>query len=97
MEFLGEGRWSGECAGDAYNESSQADMSLDPCGGSARSGAGWGTIFWSDPSTCPSGYSGYFSFYWTDGGLTTSGVEDEWYENDPEPLCTRQSVQTIAT
>jgi hypothetical protein len=44
LQFDGVGPWGGKCIGDAYNEYSDARVSLDTCGGGGLS-AGWGTQF----------------------------------------------------
>ncbi len=99
MIYLGSGPWNGECVGDAYNNQGYADTSLDPCGNLyGGGGAGWGTIHWSDPSGCPSGYSLYISVHWH-GGLTVnqSSYGNVWYNNANPSLCMRSGPQFTVT
>jgi hypothetical protein len=102
MQYAGGGTWNDECAGDEYNSPGDSQMSLDPCGGSGASGAGWGTVFWGDSQGCPAGYSFYNSFHWKGDTLgidgNVSGVEwDENGNNGSGGLCIKESQQSIVT
>lgn len=63
IEFTGGGAWSGRCIGDAYNNSSYADTSLDACG-STTTAAGWGTNFIVGSSGCPLGKEWFYNTHW---------------------------------
>jgi hypothetical protein len=89
IEDTGANTWSGQCIGDAYNESGQADTSLDPCGFSGP--AGWGTNFTYTygPPNCPSGEIAFKNNHW--GGWL--GPPNNWvngshfYLNNPAIYC----------
>lgn len=84
--------WNGYCVGDAYNESGNARVSLDPCGNNGQ-GAGWGTQFeWiqgNGSNGCPSGYSAFYDLHWRDYlGPQQSGVNGSpFYVNKPGKVC----------
>jgi len=61
--FTGSGSWSGECIGDASNNSGLADVSLDSCG-SSSGGQGWGTNFTWGTDGCPSGEAWFKNVHW---------------------------------
>jgi hypothetical protein len=93
IAFLpGSGAWNGYCVGDAYNESGDARVSLDPCGDNGQ-GAGWGTQFeWiqgNGSNGCPSGYSAFYNRHW--GGYLgpqQSGVNGSpFYLNKGGKVC----------
>jgi hypothetical protein len=93
IAFLpGSGTWNGYCVGDAYNESGDARVSLDPCGNNGQ-GAGWGTQFeWiqgNGSNGCPSGYSAFYNRHW--GGYLgpqQSGVNGSpFYLNKSGKVC----------
>jgi hypothetical protein len=84
--------WNGSCVGDAYNNSGNARVSLDPCGNNGQ-GAGWGTQFkqiqGNGSNGCPSGYSAFYNNHW--GGYLgpqQSGVNGSpFYLNKPGKVC----------
>jgi hypothetical protein len=88
LAFTGSGSWSGECIGDANNNSGDADVSLDPCG-TASGNQGWGTNMTWGTSGCPSGEAWFYDYHW--GGYL--GPPDNWvngspfYLNKPGYLC----------
>lgn len=84
--FTGSGSWSGECIGDAYNNSGYADTSLDPCALPGQS-AGWGTQMQWGTSGCPSGEAWFYDAHWK-GYLAGSGANgSHFYLNDASPVC----------
>jgi len=86
--FTGSGSWSGECIGDAYNNSGYADTSLDPCALPGQN-AGWGTqMLWGD-SGCPAGEAWFYDIHWNGYlGPPAGGVNgSHWYLNKPSPTC----------
>jgi hypothetical protein len=89
LEFTGNSGWAGTCIGDAYNDPGNASVSLDSCGFSGGSG-GWGTLFDSGSSGCPSGYVWYRNVHW---GGTYLGPQDSntngspFYLNKPGKTC----------
>ena len=94
MVYEGSGSWNGKCAGDYGNSPDDTAMSLDPCGGYAGAGAGWGTIFWGNASVCTGGQSEYLSDHWR-VGLATGGYGSQWYAGGSD--CLKQSLQSITT
>jgi len=86
--FTGTGSWSGECIGDASNNSGDADVSLDSCG-SSSGGQGWGTNFTWGTDGCPSGEAWFKDVHWNgylgppDGYVNGS----HFYLNKPGLLC----------
>jgi len=88
LEDTGGNAWSGECIGDAYNESGKADTSLDPCGFNGTN-AGWGTQFELVTAGCIAGDAAFYSLRWH-GYL---GPPDGWangshfYLNRPGEIC----------
>jgi hypothetical protein len=62
LEFTGNSGWAGDCIGDAYNDPGIASVSLDNCGFGGS--GGWGTLFDSGSSGCPSGYVWYHNVRW---------------------------------
>ena len=95
LQDTGDNAWSGKCIGDAYNESGDAEASLDPCGGGGAS-AGWGTQFILDPmcvaniggGTLALGY-GFESSHWPNGWLGPAGSANgsHFYLNKPSEYC----------
>jgi hypothetical protein len=63
LEDTGGNNYSGECIGDAYNESGQADTSLDPCGNTGA-GQGWGTNFELVTAGCSTGSVAFYNVHW---------------------------------
>jgi hypothetical protein len=57
------GTWKNDCIGDAYNESGQAETSLDSCGTNGV-GGGWGTNFEEDPGACSNGGVAFLNVHW---------------------------------
>jgi hypothetical protein len=88
LEFTGDGAWSGNCIGDAYNQSGQASTSLDGCGTNGQ-GAGWGTQFIYITGGCPPGEVSFYNIHW--GGYL--GPPNGWvngshfYLNKPGQYC----------
>jgi hypothetical protein len=82
---LGPG--SGECVGDAYNNSGYADTSLDPCG------TGWGTNFEAYIGTaggCPNNSSvAFYNTHWKGwlGPPSNWSQGSEFYLNKSAPFC----------
>ena len=62
LEFTGNSGWAGTCIGDAHNDSTMSTTSLDNCGFSGS--GGWGTLFDTGSSGCPSGYSWFRNVHW---------------------------------
>ena len=91
LEDTGGNNYSGECIGDAYNESGQADTSLDQCGNTGG-GQGWGTNFELVTSGCSAGSVAFYNVHWH-GYL---GPPDGWangshfYLNKPGYFCFAQ-------
>jgi hypothetical protein len=84
--FYGGGSWSGQCIGDAYNNSGYADTSLDACGLPGQT-AGWGTQMTWGTSGCPSGEAWFHDNHWN-GYLAPGGVNgSHWYLNDQTRTC----------
>jgi hypothetical protein len=86
--FTGGGSWSGECIGDAYNNSGYADTSLDPCALPGQS-AGWGTQMTWGTSGCPSGEAWFHDAHWNGYLGPPAGAVNgsHWYLNKPSPVC----------
>ena len=86
--FTGSGRWSGQCIGDAYNNSGDADTSLNPCALPGQTAA-WGTQMTWGTSGCPSGEAWFKDNHWNGYlGPLTAGVDgSDWYMNRPSPTC----------
>jgi hypothetical protein len=58
IKFTGNGAWAGHYIGDAYNDSSHADASLDPWNG-------WGTNFvYVTSNSCGSGWVLLYNIRW---------------------------------
>jgi hypothetical protein len=76
----GGNAWAGKCIGDAYNESGQADTSLDGC-------TGWGTSF--KEITCSLFSVAFYNVHW--GGYLgpPSGAVNgsHWYLNKSGKYC----------
>ena len=88
IAFIGSSSWSGECIGDAYNNSNDADVSLDPCG-SASGGQGWGTNMTWGTSGCPSGEAWFYDAHWKGYLGPPAGAVNgsHFYLNKPSPVC----------
>ena len=88
LMFVGRTSWGGQCIGDAYNDSSHADTSLDPCG-SASGGQGWGTNLTEGTSGCPSGESWFYDAHWRGYLGPPAGAVNgsHFYLNKPTPYC----------
>jgi len=86
--FTGSGRWSGQCIGDAYNNPSYADTSLNPCALPGQTPA-WGTQMTWGTSGCPSGEAWFKDNHWNGYlGPLTAGVDGSpWYLNRSSPTC----------
>jgi hypothetical protein len=63
IQFTGNSGWAGNCIGDAFNDSTRSDTSLDACALNG-SGAGWGTRFTSGSSGCLPGYFWFKNNHW---------------------------------
>lgn len=85
IEYTGGGSWNGQCVGDAYNNSSRADTSLDPCATSGNNG-GWGTNFSSGNSGCGSDQLWFHNDHWG-GYLAGDGVGTPFYLNVSTKVC----------
>jgi hypothetical protein len=91
LEDTGGNNYSGECIGDAYNESGEADTSLDPCGNTGVA-QGWGTNFNLVTTGCLQGYVAFKNVHW--GGYL--GPPAGWvngshfYLNKPGEYCFAQ-------
>jgi hypothetical protein len=86
--YTGSSSWNGRCIGDASNDSTLADVSLDAC---ARPGqtAGWGTQFTWGTSGCPSGTVWFHNNHWP-GYLRppdNAANGSHWYLNKPNKVC----------
>lgn len=82
IEDTGGEAWDGHCIGDAYNNSSYADTSLDTCW------SGWGTNF--DEITCDGGLGvEFYNLHWKGYLGPPSGAVNgsHWYLNKPTPYC----------
>jgi hypothetical protein len=95
IKDTGGNKWSGNCIGDAYNETGQADTSLDPCGNNGQ-GAGWGTQFEAIyGGACGQGEVSFYNIHWSgiDGHPAYLGPPSGWgngshfYLNKPEQVC----------
>jgi hypothetical protein len=88
LEFAGSGSWAGQCIGDAYNNSGDADTSLDGCGNGTGGGSGWGTNFTVGTSGCPAGEGWFHDNHWN-GYLGPGGSANgsHFYLNKPTPYC----------
>lgn len=88
--FVGNDSWGGQCIGDAYNNSGNADTSLDPCAFPAfGQSAGWGTQMTVGTSGCPSGEEWFHDNHWNGylgpvGGATNGS---HFYLNKPSKYC----------
>ena len=86
--FYGNSSWSGQCIGDAYNNSGRADVSLDPCGLPGQAQAGWGTQMTWGTSGCPSGEAWFHDSHWNGYlGPGSSVNGSPFYLNKPSPVC----------
>jgi hypothetical protein len=86
--FTGSSAWGGRCIGDASNDSTLADVSLDACALPGQS-AGWGTQMTWGTSGCPSGEAWFKDNHWP-GYLGPSGGAvngSHWYLNKPSKVC----------
>ena len=63
LAYVGSGSWSGECIGDAYNNTNDADVSLDACG-TASGNQGFGTNMDWGTNGCPSGEVWVYDYHW---------------------------------
>ena len=88
LEFGGSGSWAGQCVGDAYNNSADADTSLDGCGNGTGGGSGWGTNMTMGTSGCPAGEVWFHDNHWN-GYLGPGGSANgsHFYLNKPTPYC----------
>jgi hypothetical protein len=88
LGFAGSGSWAGQCIGDAYNNSGDADVSLDGCGNGTGGGSGWGTNFTVGTSGCPAGEMWFHNNHWN-GYLGPGGSANgsHFYLNKPTPYC----------
>jgi hypothetical protein len=88
--FVGNDSWGGQCIGDAYNDPTYADTSLDPCANSYfGTSAGWGTQMTVGTSGCPSGEAWFHDNHWNGylgpvGGATNGS---HFYLNKPTKYC----------
>jgi hypothetical protein len=88
IAFNGDGSWSGECIGDANNNSGLADVSLDPCALPGQT-AGWGTQMTWGTSGCPTGEAWFHDNHWNGYLGPPAGAVNgsHWYLNKPSPVC----------
>ena len=88
IAFVGLGSWSGRCIGDASNDSSLADVSLDSCG-SASGGQGWGVNFTWGTDGCPSGEAWFKNVHWNGylGPPDNFVNGSHFYLNKPGKIC----------
>jgi hypothetical protein len=88
LGFSVSGAWAGQCIGDAYNNSGDADVSLDGCGNGTGGGSGWGTNFTVGTSGCPAGEMWFHNNHWN-GYLGPGGSANgsHFYLNKPTPYC----------
>lgn len=86
--YTGSGSYSGECIGDAYNNSGYADTSLDACGLPGQS-AGWGTQMTWGTSGCPSGEAWFHDNHWNGYLAPANGAVNgsHFYLNDQTKTC----------
>jgi hypothetical protein len=96
IAFIGSSSWSGGCIGDAYNNSGDADVSLDGCGSASGSGAGWGTQFEWGTSGCPSGEAWFYDAHWNGYLGPPAGAVNgsHFYLNKPSPVCFSVTLET---
>ena len=89
LVFAGSGSWAGQCIGDAYNNSGDADTSLDGCGNGTNGGSGWGTNFTVGTSGCPTGYMWFHNNHWNGYLGPPAGAVNgsHFYLNKPTPYC----------
>jgi hypothetical protein len=89
LVFGGSGSWAGQCIGDAYNNSGDADTSLDGCGNGIASGAGWGTNMTVGTSGCPAGEVWFHDNHWNGYLGPPAGAVNgsPFYLNKPTPYC----------
>ena len=86
--YTGSGSWFGRCIGDASNDSTLADVSLDACARPGQS-AGWGTQFTWGTSGCPSGEAWFHDNHWNGylGPPAGAVSGSHWYLNKPSKVC----------
>ena len=86
--YTGSSAWNGRCIGDASNDSTLADVSLDAC---ARPGqtAGWGTQMTWGSDGCPSGTIWIRDNHWNGyvGPPDNAANGSHWYLNKPSKVC----------
>jgi hypothetical protein len=86
--YTGSSSWNGRCIGDASNDSTKADVSLDAC---ARPGqtAGWGTQMTWGTDGCPSGTVWIRDNHWNGylGPPDNAVNGSHWYLNKPSKVC----------
>jgi hypothetical protein len=84
IEYVGTGSWAGQCLGDAYDLSGNADVSLDPCG-TASGNQGYGTNMDAGTNGCPSGELWIYDYHWNGylGPPATWVNGSPWYLNKP--------------
>lgn len=63
LAYVGSGGWGGRCIGDANNDSTLADASLDSCG-TASGNQGFGTNMDWGTNGCPSGEVWVYDYHW---------------------------------
>lgn len=88
--FAGNDSWGGQCIGDAYNDPTYADTSLDPCAFPAfNQSAGWGTQMTVGTSGCPSGEAWFHDNHWNGylGPVGGAVNGSHFYLNKPTPYC----------
>jgi len=88
IAYTGSGSWAGRCIGDASNDSSLADVSLDSCG-SGSGGQGWGVNFTWGTSGCPAGEAWFKNVHWNGylGPPANFVNGSHFYLNKPSKTC----------
>jgi hypothetical protein len=81
--------WADQCVGDAYNNSGDADTSLDSCGNDTGGGSGWGTEMSVGTNGCPSGEAWIHDNHWNGYLGPPAGAVNgsHFYLNKPTPYC----------
>jgi len=88
--FVGNDSWGGQCIGDAYNDPTYADTSLDPCAFPYfGQSAGWGTQMTVGTSGCPSGEAWFHDNHWNGylGPVGGAVNGSHFYLNKPSKYC----------
>ena len=95
--YTGSSGWNGRCIGDASNDSTLADVSLDACARPGQS-AGWGTQFTWGTSGCPSGTVWFHNNHWNGylGPPDNAVNGSHWYPEQAKQSLPRHLDQLCA-